>query len=95
MLLLPLLKGRGPQMLCALSSSLRFTPLSFHGLRSRLKLRVDSSEMREVLDTLAEPLNRPALAWELFLRRSKKDERDDMLLSFRPNVVKFLVRFCG
>ena len=67
------------------SSSARLTPLSFHGLRSALKLLVDSIEIREDLDTLLDPnLNRePPGECELFFRLSRKDEIDDMLPGFR------------
>jgi hypothetical protein len=37
------------------SSSGKLTPLSFHGLRSALKLLVDSMEIKEDFDTLLEP----------------------------------------
>lgn len=51
----PFPKGRLGQ---GASSSGKFTPLSFQGLRSALKLRVDSIEMSEDLDTLLEPLKK-------------------------------------
>ena len=41
----------------ACSSSDRLTPLSFHGLRSAVKLRVESIDMRDDLDTLVDPWN--------------------------------------
>jgi len=66
------------------SSSGRLTPLSFQGFRSALKLLVDSMEMRDVFDTLLEPLkNGFDVEWELFLRRSKNEEIDDMLPGLR------------
>lgn len=62
------------------SSSARLTPLSFQGFRSALKLRVDSIEMSDDLETLAEPLKKlPAAECELFFLRSKKEEMDVML----------------
>ena len=70
----------GPQMLW--SSSGRFTPLSFHGLRSALKLRADSMEISEDLETLLEPLKKLPLDVELFFLRSRKDEMDVMLPGF-------------
>lgn len=65
------------------SSSARFTPLSFQGFRSALKLRVDSIEMSDDLETLAEPLKKlPAAECELFFLRSRNEEMDVMLPGF-------------
>lgn len=67
------------------SSSGKLTPLSFQGLRSALKLLVDSMEIKEDLETLFEPFlkNDPAGDWELFLRRSRNEEMEDMLPGLR------------
>ena len=66
-------------------SSSKLTPLSFHGLRSALKLRVDSIEIKEDLETLLDPFLKKELAGdcELFLRRSRNDEMEDMLPGLR------------
>lgn len=62
------------------SSSAKFTPLSFQGLRSALKLRVDSMEMSDDLETFAEPLKKLLVAeCELFFLRSRNEEMDVML----------------
>ncbi len=62
----------------------RLIPLSFQGLRSALKLLVDSIEIKEDLDTLLDPLkNEFPAECELFLRRSKKEEIEVMLPGFR------------
>src|ERR1700712_2686174 len=65
------------------SSSAKLTPLSFHGLRSALKLLVDSMEIKDVLETLFEPFLKSPPFWELFLRRSKNEEIEDMLPGLR------------
>ena len=46
------------RMAQGLSSSGRFTPLSFQGFRSALKLRADSIEMSDDFETLFEPLKK-------------------------------------
>jgi hypothetical protein len=56
----PFPKWRLDQVLL-LSSSGRLTPLSFQGFLSALKLRVDSMEMSEDLDTLLDPLKKELL----------------------------------
>ena len=67
-----------------LSSSGRLTPLSFQGFRSALKLRVDSMEIRDDLETLFDPLKKRLLTEaELFFLRSKNDESEVMLPGFR------------
>jgi len=59
-------------------------PLSFHGFLSAWKLRVDSIEIRDDLDTLLEPLKKElAAVCELFFLRSRKEEMDDMLPGLR------------
>lgn len=70
-------------MLPLVSSSGRFTPLSFQGFRSALKLRVDSIEIKDDFDTLLEPLKSVLAECELLLRRSKNEEMEDMLPGLR------------
>ena len=48
-----------------------------------MKLRADSMEIKEDLETLLEPLKKPPFDVELFFLRSRKDEMDVMLPGFR------------
>lgn len=74
------------------SFSARLTPLSFQGLRSALKLLVDSMEIREDFETLLDPfLKNEAGDCEEFFLRSRKEEIDDMLPGLR-NLSKMVLR---